>query len=249
MSPAEGIRFQGEFFCKAWASLYEYIATGQIPFNHAHGTGLFERLDQDETLARMFSAPMTVRSSEISNAVAQRPIFDAVELVVDVGGGQGQLLLDIVHVRPRIRGIVFDRPVLQRPADELIGHRGLSDRCRFVAGDMIDSVPPGAGVYILKWILHDWDDDRAAAILQSCAKAMTDASRLLILERLMPERITASTGLVQADLNMLCCTGGAERTLDEYRGLLARAGMELLSSNQVENSYGFFALDARLVKA
>jgi SAM-dependent methyltransferase len=244
-SQAQGIRFQGEFFYRAWGSLHEYLLTGEIPFERAHGIGQFELLKQDENLACLYSDPMAARSSEYSDAVARRPVFDAAELVVDVGDGTGRLLLDILRVRPRIRGIVFDLAVLQRRANELINQSGLSDRCRFVAGDMFDEIPSGGNVYLLKWILHDWDDQRAILILQNCVKAMTKDSRLLILERLMPERITSFTGLVQADLNMLCSTGGAERTLDEYRALLAQGGAELVSSNQVENYYGFVALEAR----
>jgi hypothetical protein len=125
-----------------------------------------------------------------------------------------------------------------------LGATGLSGRWRFEAGDMFRLLPAEADVYVLKWVLHDWPDERAAVILRRCTEAMRDDSRLLVIERLMPASPAAAarSGLVQADLNMLCLSGGAERTEAEYRRLIDAAGLAVESFEQVEEFYGFHAI-------
>lgn len=188
---------------------------------------------------------MTKRSREYSGAIAAHSAFSKAEVIVDVGGGEGQLVIDILRAHDGVSGIVFDLPNMAEAAKTLINEAHMTDRCRFVAGDMFHTVPPAGDVYLLKWVLHDWNDEKALVILNRVAEAMTDGSQLLIVERLMPETIDESTGLVQADLNMLCQNDGAERTLGEYRAILDKANMQLLSSDLVETRYGFHVLQAK----
>lgn len=244
---AANVRWQGEFFFRAWGQLDNYLFEGTAPFPQAHGgTELFPLLARDSALSDLFHAPMTAHSARSSAGIAAHPAFDAARFLVDVGGGEGQLLADVLQTHTQAHGIVFDLPGLEASATALLNRADLLDRCRFCGGNMFapGALPPGADVYILKWILHDWDDAHAVLLLRHCAEAMGDQSHVLVMERRMPPSVnTSNTFLVQADLNMLCLNGGAERTLAEYEALFASAGIRLLSALPVDGFPDFFLLD------
>ena len=245
LAPAAEIRFQGEFFHRAWAALHEWVETGQAPFETAHDQGVFELLASSRELARLYAAPMAARSAGYSHAVASHRVFAGASRIVDVGGGSGQLLADVLQVHQQATGIVFDLPTMRAAAESAITASGVSDRCVFVAGDVFSEVVGSADVYVLKWVLHDWDDARALSILCRCNDAMCSDSRLLVIERLMPVNWKQSAELAQADLNMLCLSGGGERTLGQYTRLLRASGLELVSVEGIEQSYGLEALECR----
>jgi hypothetical protein len=245
---ANGIRFQGEFFYRAWAGLPDFIATGITPFVSEHGCDVFELLQADPALAELYAAPMAHRSSQYSQHLVRHPAVAAARTIVDVGGGHGRLAVDLLSAIPTASGIIFDLEIMRRSAQETIQRHGVADRCRFEAGDMFREIPAGADVYILKWLLHDWDDQRALTILKHCAHAMHPNSKLLIVERLMPEQPAeaARSQLVMADLNMLCQGGGAERTLEQYRRLCATTGLSVVSCVPIEQTYGFHAIECAM---
>ena len=245
LGPAAEIRFQGEFFHRAWSALHEWVETGETPFDAAHGQGVFELLASSPELAEVYAAPMTARCAEYSRAVAAHRAVAGANRIVDVGGGSGQLLVDVLKVHQHAIGIVFDLPAMQIAAQSLIDASGVGDRCTFVPGDMFREVPGPADLYLLKWVLHDWDDERALAILRQCGASMSSDSRLLVIERLMPPEWKESAALAQADLNMLCLSGGAERTLDQYKELLCSSGLEVVSVEEIEQSHGLHAIECR----
>ena len=247
LAPAAEIRFQGEFFHRAWAALDEWVQTGQAPFEAAHGQGVFELLTSSPELARVYAAPMTARAAAYSREVAAHRVFAGSRRIVDVGGGSGQLLTDVLRVHQQATGIVFDLPTMRTAAESVIAASGVSDRCVFAAGDMFHEIVGPADVYLLKWVLHDWDDDRALSILRRCSDSMSTDSRLLVIERLMPVDWGQSAELAQADLNMLCLSGGAERTLDQYKELLRASGLEVVSTEGIDRSHGLEALECRRV--
>src|SRR5207244_10855637 len=147
-----------------------------------------------------------------------------------VGGRQGALISSILGGNPALRGILFDIPPVIENAKARIAEAGLAGRCELVAGDFFASVPVGGDAYVLKWVIHDWDDERSVAILRNCHRAMARDGRLLLVERVVPERIDQSAdtqGMLLGDLNMLLVTGGRERTAAEYQALLARAAFAL----------------------
>jgi hypothetical protein len=244
LGKAQDIRFQAEFFYRAWAGLAEHVISGAIPFDHEHGCGVFDLLQRDPVLAELYAAPMASRSTEYSRIIAAHPTVVQARTIVDVGGGHGRLLTDVLSANPQASGIVFDLPVMRAPAMEVIERAGLSSRCRFESGNVFRAVPAGADVYLLKWVVHDWPDREAVAILMRCAEAMRGESKLLVIERLLPESPAAAarSGLVQADLNMLCLSGGAERTLAEYRRLIRAGGLTMSECERVEDFYGFHAM-------
>lgn len=238
-STSDDFRFQGEFLYRAFGEMHQFLLDGSIPFNTAHGQGIFESLAANPELARLYAIPMAQRCTEYSGKIAQHSALDGAKTIADVAGGAGQLVIDILKHRTTCRGMILDLPYIREPATSAIAAAGLSDRCQFKPCDIFRSIPTGADLYLLKWILHDFDDAQCVTILKCLADAMANSGRLIIIERLLPNRISSETGLVQGDLNMLCLSGGAERTLDQYRNLCNQARLKLGECSEVETYYGF----------
>ncbi|MCA1846986.1 MAG: methyltransferase domain-containing protein, partial [Actinobacteria bacterium] len=150
----------------------------------------------------------------------------AVRNVVDVGGAHGVLLSAVLRANPAARGVLFDLPHVIATAREAIAATGVGDRCEFLSGNFFEAVPEGADLHLLKQIVHDWDDERAAQLLRNCHRALAPGGKLLLVEMLIPadDRPAPSKGM---DLNMLVLLGGRERTEEELGDLLASAGFHL----------------------
>jgi hypothetical protein len=217
------------FFCsdvhwRTWGQLDHSVRTGLSAFDHLFGMSPWQYRSLHPENGLRFDAAMTSIVAHVARAVVDAYDFSGVRTVVDVGGSHGGLLFAILRSDPHLNGIVFDLPHVSAGADERIARSGLQARCRAVAGDMFSHVPEGGDAYLLSRVIHDWDDERAVAILESCRRAMAPDSRLLVVE----EVITPGDGLSSygklSDLNMLVSPGGQERTEDEYRALYAAAG-------------------------
>ena len=150
--------------------------------------------------------------------------------VTDIGGGNGALLTQLLNAYPKLRGIVFDQPQVIERTSERLRRLGLSDRLSAIGGNFFESIPEGADAYTIKHVIHDWKDEDARAILQTCCRAMRPDAKLLIIEGVYPPHIDqseASRSSVGSDVNMLVCTGGRTRTEHEFQSLLASAGFRL----------------------
>jgi O-methyltransferase domain len=187
---------------------------------------LFEYLAQHPDDAALFSETMVGVHGQEPPAVAAAYDFSPFDLVVDVGGATGNLLSAILAHHPGPRGVLFDLPHVAREAPALLKQKGVGDRVTIAAGDFFKTIPDGADAYLLSHILHDWSEDRCRAILDNVRKAMKPASRLLIVEMLLPEGDAPHPGKM-IDLLMLVMTGGQERSEAEYRELLGSAGFQL----------------------
>lgn len=213
-------------YWRAWGQLQHSVRTGECAFEQVFGLPLFDYLAQHRDLAEVFDAAMTSRGN-----VENRAIAAACEVpqgtIVDVGGGRGSLLAALLRGNPRARGILFDRPHVIAGAAAPLREAGLQDRCQRVGGDFFERVPAGGDLYVLKKIIHDWDDDRARAILANCRAVMAGDSRLLLLEEVIKPGNAPAFGKL-LDLQMLVQTpGGRERTGEQYRTLLGAAGLRL----------------------
>ena len=177
--------------------------------------------------AAIFDAAMTALSAAAATAVVRSYDFSGISLLADVGGGQGELLAAILVANPRLRGILFDLPYVVAGAPPVLEQAGVADRCEVVGGSFFEAVPAGADAYLLKTVIHDWDDAEAIAILRTCRAAMADGGRVLLVERLV-RPANEPDPVKFADLMMLVMLGGRERTADDFRRLYAEAGVRLV---------------------
>jgi O-methyltransferase domain len=211
----------------SWGALDHSVATGDPAFRHVHGVGVFEHLARDAEAAALFQSWMTAQSQMQTPPLLGAIDLEGVRWLVDVGGGRGALLAALLEEWQEVRGTLYDLPEVVAGAADLRGD-AVAGRAEAVGGDFFEGVPAGADRYVLKFILHDWDDERASRILGSVRRAIPPHGRLLVLEHVLPEDDGYSHA-VWLDLNMLALTdGGRERSESEYRDLLAGAGFELL---------------------
>jgi O-methyltransferase/methyltransferase family protein len=217
----------GEWWWPAYGELLYSVTTGKPAHDHVYGMRNFEYFAQHPETGRLFHAGYAARRGPVSLAVAAAYDFSGVPLLIDVGGGAGDLMAAILQANPAMRGVVFDLPYTIDDARALVEAEGVAGRCDVVAGDFFASVPTGGHAYILRSVIHDWDDAHAVAILKNCHHAMQGQGKLLLVERVIPERAEQAPPVVLADLEMLVMTpSGRERTEAEFRGLFAAAGFK-----------------------
>jgi hypothetical protein len=214
----------------AWDELLHAVQTGEPTFERALGSDAFRYMAEHPEQAAIFNDAMTAGSSHTAKGVPVAYDFSSFKTVVDAGGGHGVLLSSILKANPAVRGILFELPHVADGAKKPIADAGLAGRCEVMAGDFFESVPAGADCYILKSVIHDWDEARSIKILQNCHRAMAPHGKLLLVELVLPARVDHSpwsqigTG---SDVNMLVNVGGRERTDAEFAALFATAGFKL----------------------
>jgi hypothetical protein len=216
-----------EWHWRAWGDLPNAVRTGESAFEHLYGVTNFAYWAQNPEAEAIFDQAMTSRSGEENEGVVTAYDFSGSGTLVDVGGGHGSFLTSILQANPGLHGILFDRPEVVEAAKQQFEGAGLQDRCEVLAGNFFEAVPSGGDTYVLKKVIHDWDDERAIAILRNCHRAMPDGSRLLLVEPVIPLGNELSFPKL-LDLLMLVWTpGGMERTAVEHHALLAAAGFEM----------------------
>ncbi|MFN8515669.1 MAG: methyltransferase [Chloroflexia bacterium] len=202
------------------------MRTGGIASSRAHGMPWFEYLGGHPGDRR----PLQPGDDGRDGAVGRRdPAYDfaGVGRLVDVGGGHGLLLATILRAHPAMRGVLFDLPAVVAGAAPVLAEAGVTDRCEGVGGDFFATVPPDGDAYLLRHIVHDWDDAQAVAILANCRRALPDAGKVLVIEQVIAPDYRRSLPTLELDLQMLVMLGGQERTEAEYRALFAAAGLRL----------------------
>jgi hypothetical protein len=215
----------GENHYPAWEKVLHSVNTGATGFSRVYGVNKWEYMAQHLDEARIFDQAMASFGSVVAAAIVSAYDFSSSATVVDVGGGDGSLLAAILKSNPRLRGVLADLPHVAEGARRRFEAEGLAPRCEIAGGDFFASVP-SADTYILKWIIHDWDDEQSLVILRNCQSVMSPDGRVLLVEAVIqPGRATSFSKFM--DLNMLVMTGGRERTETEYRALLASAGLKL----------------------
>jgi hypothetical protein len=229
-----------------WGQLLQTVRTGESARKRMTGSDGFGLLELDPSAASTFNMAMVQRSRLVAREVAQHYDFSGVRTIVDVGGGHGVLLETVLHANRGARGVLFDRPHAIAGAQAFIEQAGVADRCELVPGDFFDALPAGADVYLLKNIIHDWDDERASRILRNCHDAMPGGGRLLLIEHVLPAHLNASAShraIMHDDLAMMLGPGGKERSEYEFRELLRCSGFALAGIKPI--GLGFGILEAR----
>jgi len=232
---AYAIMMGEEWQWQPWGQLLYSVRTGKPAFDSVFGVDCFQYFAGNAEAAAIFDAAMTGFSAIEVNAVMAAYDFSPFTKVIDVGGGQGRLIASILMAHSHTQGILFDMPHVIAEARSYIEAAGVADRCELRAGDFFAAVPAGGDAYVLKRVIHDWDDERTIAILQNCHRAMLPQGRLVIIEMVIAPGNEPFFGK-QLDVELLLTTpGGRERTEAEYRSLLSAAGFELTTITPTES--------------
>ncbi|MEJ8856765.1 methyltransferase [Variovorax robiniae] len=230
-----------------WGELHESVRTGLSHKQRHLGEVGFGDLDADPATAALFHGAMVQMTRRVADAIVAALPLDGADCIVDVGGGQGELIARVLQSRAQLRGILFDLPTGVVGAQDALRRAGVDDRCKVVGGDFFHRVPAGGDIYLLKSVLHNWNDERATQILANCREAMRPGGAVIAVERVMPSR-PGTCGkdrvVVRSDLNMLVALTGRERTRDEFDALYAGAG---IGGTRFLPTHGDFALVAGVV--
>jgi len=217
----------GQEHFPAWGNLLHSVKTGEIAFDNFFGVDIWKYFEQNPEDAAVFNNSMSGVTAATNEEILAVYDFSSFKTVVDVGGGHGGLVTSILNAHPKLKGILLDAPQVIEGTRSKIEAAGLADRCETVAGDFFKSVPAGGDAYVMKWIIHDWDDKRAITILQNIRNRMQPNGKVIIVDCVVPENNDPDFSKF-FDLNMMVMTGGKERTEKEFAQLLGAAGFKLL---------------------
>ncbi len=222
---AQTLLHAGPLQQRAWSRLLEIVQTGQGPSSKS----LFPFLAKYPEEAAIFNRAMEGKTAAVTSAFVAAYDCSKFSTVVEVGGGYGVLLRTILTANPSLRGILFDLPHVVGGALANVRAAGLTSRCEVVGGDFFEALPSGGDAYILKSVIHDWDDAQSVAILNNVSQAMAPDGKLLLIEMVPVEARQSPWSQIVAgsDLNMLVNTGGHERSEAEFQRLFETAGFEL----------------------
>ena len=215
------------FKWEPWGHLLENVRTGQSAFQQVHGVGVFEYLQEHPDEGRLFDAAMTENTARDGKDIAACYDFSNMQVVADIGGGQGLLLASILRAHPALHGILVDLPEVISRGRSVLEACGVSQRCNMVCGSFFEPLPPDADAYLLRHIVHDWNDVDAQRILENCRLAAGVDGRILVVEQLVGTDHRSGSALLANDLEMMVNIGGKERTEPEFRELFARAGLQV----------------------
>lgn len=214
------------FYWEHFGRLTDVVRTGRTTVETEYGKGLFECLDEDQDVARVFNDAMTCVTAMSIPPVLAAYDFSSFHTIVDVGGGNGQMLTAILGAATTSHGVLFEQPGLEERAWETFRSAGLAQRATITTGSFFDGVPRGGDLYLLKHVVHDWQDEQARAILRQVRDAMSPSAALLLVEAVVPTGNRMHFGKL-LDLDMLIFAGGRERTRAEFAALLLGAGFHL----------------------
>lgn len=229
--------FMGEdWHWQVWGKTIYSVRTGKPAWKEVHGQSVFPYFATNQKASKIFDDAMSSFSTLAIEAVVAAYDFSTIDHLVDIAGGHGRLLTGILNANPNLQGTLFDLPHVIAGAREKIEASNIAERCGFATGDFFVAVPEGADAYIMKHIIHDWDDAQALQILKNIRKSMKEYGRVILVEAVLTERNQKDFGKLM-DIEMLVSPGGKERTAAEYRDLFARAGLELTTIVPTKSPY------------
>jgi hypothetical protein len=222
------VLFEGEMLAQTWSGLVDSVRTGKTATQlRGDGDDRYAVTGQATEWTRRFNAAMVSLTRSIVPKIVAAHDFAGARLVMDVGGGTGELIGGVIQRNPHLEGIAFDLARCESDARAHFDRLGIAGRCRFAAGSFFEALPGGADTILMKSILHNWNDDRCRIILRNCRNALPYGGTLIVIERIMPEPATTAPedrACVMSDLNMLRGPGGRERTKADYCSLASAAG-------------------------
>jgi hypothetical protein len=240
---AQAIFIGRPYVHEAFSHLTDSVRTGGSAFLALHGENAWEWRAHEAHESAIFDRAMAGISSAVAPALADAYDFSGIGTLVDVGGGSGSLLAAILGRNPDLRGVLFDQAHVVSAAPEVLGAAGVAERCEIVGGSFFESVPKG-DAYLMKSILHDWDDESAAQILRSVRAAARPDTRLFVVEPVVGPPNEGLNGKL-SDLHMLVMVGGRERSIDEWAQLFDGERFELVEARPVSDGYELLIAAAR----
>jgi SAM-dependent methyltransferase len=235
---------RGELYYRSAAGLLDAVLDGGTAFERVYGERFFEHLDRHPHHERAFQSSMRGRAEQEAHDVVAAYDFSTLDSLVDVGGGRGVLLAEILGAVGALRGQLVDREEAIPAARAHLEMAGVGDRVECVVSDFFGVVPAGADAYLLSRVIHDWDDDDAVRILETCRQAMRPESRLLVVEAILPELAKDRPAAIRMDLHMLLLLGARERTEAEFRQLLERGGFHVQRVLMTRSPAGLGVIEA-----
>ena len=228
----ESMRGAAHMICdrEHWHShgnMLQSVKTGETAFDYTFGMPVFPYFAEHPEVAEIFDNAMTSFSTTIANAVAATYDFSEAQTIADIGGGHGLLLSTVLQANPQAKGILFDQSYVVAGANEILKNAGVTERVETVGGDFFSKIPVKADVYLMKFIIHDWNDEQSLTILKNLAKSAEPGAKVLLVETVVEEDDSVPSISKVMDLNMLAMTGGKERTPREYAELFEQAGFKL----------------------
>jgi hypothetical protein len=224
-----------------WPQMLHTLRTGETAFSKVHGVEVFDYLARHAEDARLFNRTMSQGSALLAEEIVAGYDFGRFRTIVDVGGGHGLLLSRLLAAAPKARGVLFDLPEVIESAHAALAAQGLADRCALVGGSFFDAVPSGGDGYIMKWILHDWDDTACHRILRNIRSVIPPEGRVVVVDRLLPEHVIDDASLrvnLLMDLTMLMTHKGRERTEKEFRRMFEQTGFALAPVRTTPTGHG-----------
>ena len=216
----------GQEHYPAWGNLMHSVKTGEIAFDNFFGADVWKYFQQNPDDAAIFNNSMSGATAATNEELLALYDFSSFGTIVDIGGGHGGLITSILKANPKAKGILLDAPQVIEGARPKLEAAGLADRCETVGGDFFKAVPAGGDVYVMKWIIHDWNDELAVTILKNIRNEIPRNGRVVIVDCVVPENNEPDFSKL-FDLNMMVMTGGKERTEKEFAQLLSAAGFKL----------------------
>lgn len=235
----------GELWYPAWGEILAVFQNGSTPFETVFGSDYYTYFSQKPALNTRFHAFMQARTIQSAQALTEVYDFSKASLVIDIGGGNGTLLQQVLAANPHLQGILYDQPAVVAQARQLPAFQQLSQRCQCIGGDFLQQVPAGGDCYILSQVLHNWRDEECGQILHNCREAIQKQGSLLVLEQVIQPKIRDNAAAVEMDLMMMVLLKGRERTLDEYKNLLEEAGFTLIKQEQTKR-FGLTLVEAKV---
>jgi SAM-dependent methyltransferase len=217
---------RGEWQYEAWGRLLDSVRTGRTAFETVYGMPLFDYLSRHPDKGQLFDDAMTGVHGRETAAMLEAYDFSGFATLADIGGGNGEVLSAVLTKYPHLRGLLLDLPAVAERTRARLAAVGLAERCEVRAGNFFEAVPPGADAYLLRHILHDWDDDRAVVLLRNCRAVLRPGGKFLVVEGVIPAGNEPSVSKF-FDLAMMVLPGGLERTEAEYRRLFEAGGFRL----------------------
>ncbi len=224
---AEKVQIVVGHYWRPWAELVSTLQTGTSAFDKVFGKSVADWRRDNAAQGALFESYLANETRAQADDIISALDMSGVRTVAEIGGGYGGLLAAILQAHPQLKAILFERPHIIATARPFLQSQSVAERVQLVSGDLLTGIPIQADLYLLKGVLQNWDDDAAGTILANCRSAMKDGARLVIVERLLPERATDDPAAIMLDLHMMTITGGRARSLAAFEALLADAGLSL----------------------